>query len=261
MSDLSSEKVKKINLAKREGVEWDVEFDIASNKVTGTAVYTDDFEGWMGRAPDGKSPFPEIPSLRLRKIKGIREEGLKVKVVLSYENHDPEATYPGRAAGKIKRYTIEPSSGEEPLLTFHTLKDLDPDVKEVLAELLASARTKADFLKATTGVGEDAQGLLVIDKVRDGRESYLHAGIMWVERFQTKDLDDLECENFFKIVAASAVPGDPPSLAAGANWLYVPGTATPNADGESWEMERKWQASNEGGWDDWLYGSSSEEEV
>ncbi|MEO5712159.1 MAG: hypothetical protein ABIT37_01615 [Luteolibacter sp.] len=254
---IAAEKVTKINLSKREGVEWEVEFDIETNKVTGSAVYTDDFEGWMARAPSGKSSFPDIPALILRKIKGIREEGLKVKVLLSYEANDPEASYPGRDKGKIQRYTVEPSSGEEPLLTFHKLKDLVNSSKEAIAELLASGRAPADFAKATAAIGADPLALFAVDKIRDGRETYLHAGIMWVERFQTKKLSDLECDKFFTIIDAGDVPGGPPPLADGATWLYVPGTATPNADGESWEMERKWQASDRGGWDTWLYGTET----
>lgn len=258
MSDPANEKITAINLLPTQSVDWDLEISADTNKITSTLAYEDDFKGWLSRAPVIRSNHPDVGTLLLRKIKGVRQEGYKIKVTLTYECNDPSATYPGREPGKIRRYTIEPQTGEESLLTFRKLKDLDLSSKEALQILFSSGRTKNDFDQAAFDLltaGDDPNANEAYKLIKNGTEAYEHAGIMWVERFSTKDLDDLQCAKFYKIDAD--VPGSPPTLADGRNWLYVPGTATPNADGESWEMERRWWESLDGGWDVWLYGVDS----
>jgi hypothetical protein len=127
MSVKENEKVTAVNLALTEAVEWTLEIEDGSNKVVGTFAYTDAFEGWFPRAPTMKSAHPDLPALRLKKIKPSREEGGIVRVHLTYEANNPEATYPGRAAGAIKRYAMEVTTTEEPLLTNALFKDLEDE--------------------------------------------------------------------------------------------------------------------------------------
>lgn len=252
MSDSAADNVRKINVVKLDSVEWDFELEVGTNKVTAKGAYRDSYPGWMARCPAGGSAHPDISALLLKKISAKRVEGDLIDVTLSFECNDPEATYPGREPGKVKRYTIEPTTGEEPLLTFHKLTDLDDQSQEALGELLASSRTKEDFAKAVAAIGADPLALFALAKIRKGVEAYRSAGIIWVERFSTKNLADMNCAKFYKI--DNDVPGDPPPLADGANWLYIPGSADPHEDGKTWDMERKWEASLEGGWDAWFYG-------
>jgi hypothetical protein len=245
-----------IDLKKTECVDWSLKIVAESNKVSGGFAYTDKFEGWFSRAPTLNSAHPDVPALKLTEISPTRQDGGLVKVSLSYECNDPDATYPGREKGKIKRYSIEPTEGEEPLLTFHKLVDLIDASKEAIGQLLSSSRTPADFAAATAAIGADPLALFAVDKIRDSRETYLDGGLVWVERFMTKDLNDLELSKHLKIYADP--PGDPPTLPEGCNWLYKAGPAAPQDDGESWEIEKRWFASNPGGWDDWFYGEDEE---
>lgn len=249
---------KKIDLTKTESVEWDFEMDFASSTVPAVLTYTDDFDGWMKRVPEGYSSHPEIPVLTLKKFKGTRLEGGMIKVTLNYECSDPSAEFGFRGKGPIKRYNLEPSSGEEPLLTFHKLDEVSDDIKEALGELVASSRKREDFAKALAAISAggppEPLALLAIEKIRKGIEGYRHAGIMWVERFMTTNINDMDCAKFFTI---QTPPGNPPELVGGANWLYVPGTADVQSNGRSWEMERRWEASLKGGWDDWLYAAET----
>lgn len=253
--------VTHINVKKTEGVLWEFELEVGSNTVSCAGEYTDDYKDWLKRCPEANSAHPDFPALKLKKIKGKRQPGDLITVSLTYESNNPDADYPGREKGKIKRYSIRPNAGEEPFLTFHKLDDLEDASREAIGELLASSRTKEDFEKAIGTVGlsgpDSTLATLAIGKIRKGIEAYKHAGIVWVERFTSSDINDLECDKFYTI--DTAVPGNPPTLSDGANWLRIPGTAEPNEDGETWEIERMWEASLRGGWDDWFYGSAGGE--
>lgn len=251
-----SANVKKHNVVKLEAVDWEFEFELGSNKVIASGAYQDDYDNWWKRMPSLGSEHPDVPPLLLKKIKGKRKDGWLIDVTLSYESHDPDLTYPGREKQKIKRYTIEPGGGEEPLLTFAKLKDLDVQSQEALGELLGSSRTRDDFARATAAIGANPLALFALEKIRKGIDAYRHSGIVWVERFSTSKLEDMECGKFYTI--ETEVPGSPPPLAEGANWLYIPGSATPHDNGKTWDMERRWEASLPGGWDEWFYARSPE---
>lgn len=242
--------IKKVNLKKTEAVEWELEIEAGSNTITATLAYTDEYEGWVARCPNLGSPHPDFPALRLKKIKPIREEGGIVRVRLGFEANDPEAQYPGRNPGKVERYSMDLSSTEEPLLTNEMFKDLPDDEAEALQELLQSARSKDDFTKAS-GAVSSGQGVKAIEKIRKGREAYLNPGMVWVERFTTKTLSDLDISSI--LTTTNSPPGPCPSAGSQRNWLYLGGTANPNDDGETWEVEKRWQLSEKGKWDSDLY--------
>lgn len=244
---------QKISVTQTEGVDWEFEIENGSNKVTAMGTYTDDYEDWMARAPNGGSPHPDFPALRLKKLKGKRTPGLMIEVTLNYEAFSAEFTFPGREAGKIKRYGIDPSTTEEPLLTNHLFKDLSDAEKEALQELMTSSKSDDDFTKASEKVKSEA-GLKALGKIRLGIEAYLNPGLVWVERFTTKNLDDLELDKI--LTTTDSPPGNIPSTEDERNWLYLAGPASPLEDGEHWDIEKRWQLSEKGKWDPDLYPSS-----
>lgn len=254
--------VKKINLKKTESVEWEFEAEDGSDEVNGSLSYTDDFDGWQARAPLFKSVHPDFPGMRLKKISANRIEGAQVKVKLGYKTTAATAEYPGRdpsvEPSTAKRYSIEAPTTEEPLLTFHGFSTLSDSKKQALQELMQSARTKEDYEKAEEVIGEgDEIGTKAIAKIRKGIEAYLNPGIVWVERYKTKNLATLELDKVGNIFAS--VPGSPPDIGS-RTWLYVGLTGNQNDenDGEYWDIERRWQASERGGWDTDLYGEAGE---
>lgn len=255
--------VKKINLTKTESVEWEFESEDGSDEVNGSLSYTDDFEGWQSRAPLFKSVHPDFPGMKLKKINGIRIEGGQVKIKLSYKATSETAEYPGRdpsaEPSTAKRYSIEAPTTEEPLLTFHGFSSLSDEMKQTLQELMQSSKSKEDYEKAEEVIGDDEIGNKVLEKIRKGYEGYLNPGIVWVERYKTKDLATVELNKVGNIYGT--VPGSPPDIGS-RTWLYVGLTANQNDenDGEYWDIERRWQASERGGWDEDLYGEESEGE-
>lgn len=248
---------RKINIKKTESVEWECEFDFNSNKVPASICYVDDFAGWIGRAPKAFSAHPDIPELALVKIKGSRLDGNLIKVTLSYESNNPEATYPGREPQLVKRYALEPTTGEEPLLTNAIFKDISDAEKESIQQLIASSKTRADFATAETAVASEA-GKKAISKIRKGTEAYLNPGLVWTERFTTKNLDDLDLGKI--LTTTNKPPGPCPSSGSERNWLFLSGPASPHDDGRSWDIEKRWQLSEKGKWDTDLYRNPEEED-
>ncbi|MES2923682.1 MAG: hypothetical protein V4819_19160 [Verrucomicrobiota bacterium] len=240
----------KIDIKKTEAVEWTLKLESGSNKVVGKLSYTDEHEGWFARAPLIDSPHPDVPALLLKTIEPKRVEGGIVEVSLSYESNDPDATYPGREAGKIKRYNLELTSGEEPLLKNHLFKDISSAEQEVLQGLLNSSKAVGDFSYAVENTSSEAAGH-AIAKIRKGIDAFLNPGMIWVERFTTKDLGDLEISKI--LTTTSNPPGGCPSGGATRNWLYLGGTAGQSQDGKSWDIEKRWQLSEKGKWDIHLY--------
>lgn len=253
--------VRTINLRKTEAVEWTFDVEDGSDEVSGSLSYTDDFEGWKDRAPSFKSPHPDYPGLKLKKISATRVEGLQVKVKLDYKDTSSTAEYPGREpkdeVSESKRYSIEAPTTEEPLLTFHGFALLSDAKKQALQELMQSAKTKEDYEKAEEVIAADEIGTKVISKIRKGIEAYLNPGIVWVERYRTKNLASLELSKVGNIF--ETVPGNPPDIGS-RTWLYVglTGNQDDDNDGEYWSIERRWQASERGGWDEDLYSEESE---
>ncbi len=246
----AAELVKKVNLKKTESTEWEFEIEDGSNKVTGKVGYTDDFEQWLNRAPALKSTHPEIPALILKKISAKKQEGNIIAVTLHYENNSPNATYPGRSKGKIKRYHMEVGGGEEPLLTNEAFKDLSDAEREAATELLSSARRKEDYTKAKE-VLKSAPGVKFIAKVRKGIEAYRNPSLVWVEKFSTDDLSDVELPNVYKTY--NTLPGKDPGSGGDRNWLRLPPVVSPHDDGKTWDIENRWELSLVGKWDPDLY--------
>lgn len=238
------------SIVKTEGVDWEFGISVGSNKVTATGTYEDLYVGWLSRAPLMGSAHAELPALELKELKAKRQEGMKIAVTLSYESDDPEATYPNGESGKVKRYHMEPGAGEEPLLTNHLFKDLTDAEKEAANELASGAKAPADFAKAT-GVLTSEAGIKFVQKIRKGIEAYRAPTLVWVERFTTKTLDDVELTKILK--TTEAPPGGPPSAGATRNWLRLAPAVTPNENGKTWNIENRWELSLPGKWDPDIY--------
>lgn len=246
----ADENVKKRNVVKLDAVDWEFDLEVGSNKVTAKGAYRDDYTNWMARCPLPGSPHPDLGALTLHKISAKRQEGWLIDVTLSYESNNPEASYPGRKAKTIKRYSMELTSSQEPLLTNHLFKDLSDKEKEALQQLLGSGRTTEEFATATAAVSSTA-GTKAIEKIRRGIDAYLNPGLIWTERFTSKCTSVLDLSKILK--TTNSPPGNCPSGGTERNWLYLGGTAEQSNDGEFFDITKKWQLSERGKWDENLY--------
>lgn len=242
--------VKKINLLKTESVDWTFEIEFGKASIPGMITYCDDYENWLTRTPAAYSDHPTIPALKLKKLSGSRIEGDMIKVTLLYECNDPDAEYPGRPKGKIKRYHMEPGAGEEPLLTNFLFKDFTTAEQEAAGKLLASSKGAADYAEAATAL-TSAAGTKFIAKVKKGIEAYRSPTLIWVERFTTNNLDDVELTKLLK--TTNSPPGDCPSAGGDRNWLRLAPAVSANDDGATWDIENRWELSLPGKWDPDFY--------
>lgn len=240
---------RKINISKTQSVEWEFEIDFSATTVPASLSYTDNFEGWLSRAPVAWSAHPDIPALLLKKIKGSRQEGGLIKVTLSYENNSASTDYPGRKRGPIKRYHMEPGAGEEPLLTSYLFKDLTETEREAALEFLASPKSPEDWTNAKAKL-KSTGAVKLLEKVRKGIDAYRSPTLIWVERFTTSDLDDVDLPKILK--TTSNPPGDCPA-ATERNWLRLPPSVSPHDDGKNFDIENRWELSLRGNWDEDLY--------
>jgi hypothetical protein len=243
-----------INLALTETVDYTIKYGVASPLVTGTMAYFDDFEGWMERAPRINSEHPDYPSLRLEDVDMERQEGGVAKVKLAYKSWSIEASYPGREPGPVKRYNLEISMSEEPLLTHDFFSDLEPDIVEGLQELMSGNRSKEDFARAREVLEGNEPGVAALEMIARGTQAYYNPGLVWVERLTEKDLDGFELDKLRTIMDP---PGDPPSFGTDRDWLFIGASPQQTDDGSFWTGERRWQLSEKGGWDENLYGTGA----
>ena len=238
--------------AKTEGVEWDFEMCDGSSKVLCSGVYNDQYLGWLARAPFIRSAHPEYSGLFLKKIRAKRLAGLQVDVSLFYESNDPTVSYPGRPAGKVKRYTIEPTMSEEPILACPAFTILAHASKTSLQTFYNSSRSEDDYNTAVSGIGADPAALALLARIHAGQDSFRFSNITWVEKFSTKTLSDVEVNKILKTVASP--PGIDPSLVRhDRDWLRLAPNVTPHDNGKEWNIENRWEESLPGKWDPVVY--------
>lgn len=250
-------KVKKIDIKKTEALDWDFTLESESDKGEGIITYTDNFDNgdWLLRAPVMGSQHPQYSPLRLNRVHGKRIEGGQCKVTLTYSITSGEITYPGRPASPVKRYSLERALSEEPILTHPKFQELDAEVMDLLGGILAGERTRQALKEAhaqlvqMTGYSEAAEKAFQL--IKRGTEAYLAPTFTWKEKKTSKDLTDSDSGMVGKIMTP---PGSPPTP-EGRNWLYMGLSGDQTENAESYEMERSWQLSDEGGWDEFLYGA------
>lgn len=239
---------EKVSLTQEEGVEWTYKVSAGDNKARSTRTYTDDVTGWESRCPKLGSRHPNFAELFLVDIEARGIPGGMVSVSLIYESVDEEATYPGRDPGRVKRYDMEVTTEEEHILAHQRYADLSAAEREAL--LAISNGTFEDNAgnsyesKVTSARGKEA-----LAKIRKGITHYLVPGIVWVEKFNTHSLGDLDIANVGNI---DSPPGSPPS-GGSRNYLYIGATGSMSEDGESFSVERRWRLSGRNGWDPELY--------
>ena len=244
-----SDQVKKISLVKTPGYKWAMHIEAGSNKVTGTAEYTDDLDGWKDRVPTIGTVHPESDALLLKSIDPEGMEGEQVLVKLTYESWDSEASYPGRPAstGKIKRTDGEYSESEEPMLTHKRYLPLLAAERTALSEILAGNLYKDEAGKELWEKSIVSElGLSALAKIKAGQTSVITSGFIFVQRFVSKSLDDLELDKVNKI----DVPPEPcPAAVAPANFRRMAPKFSQNEDGKTFNIELRWQLSGTQGWD------------
>lgn len=237
-----------ILIAKRDEVTWEADFNASSDKATLTTSYTDAYVGWKNRAPKFGSVHPEETTFFLVSLKPKRLPGNLIQVTLGYESHAAD-TFPVPERGQpIKRYGGDPSLEEVSILASEYASGLDDDERVAIQQIINGNVNKeeggawADDISST-------EGLAVLAKVRKGVISVLEPTFQWWETFTTANLDDFELANIGKI---ETPPGSAPS-GGSRNYLRFPGSFRMTADGQAWEMERRWQLSGKEGWDTDLY--------
>ncbi len=238
-----------VDLRRTEQIEHWLEIEAESTKVQGAMAYVDDFDGWLERAPAMNSEHPDYPAMRLKKLRGERLEGYLVKVSLSYESWSTEANYPGRPPGAITRKGGEVSVSEEPLLTNQLFDGFAGD-EEISAvnEYLASARAREDYQKLDDAISETAAGQKALELLGKGVEAYYNPGAIHTERLTGVTLAAFALGDVGKIDSPAGAP-----TIGSRTWLYIGANYDENDDG-TYSGTRRWQASEEGGWDTELYG-------
>lgn len=241
----------KINLKKVFSPSWTYRVKLGENKPSASLEYEDDFEGWGGRAPDLGSAHPDLPGLVLVEIDAIRAEGSRITVRLKYETYSSTATYPGRPASEepVKRYDGEIFTGEEILQANKYFADLTDVEREAVQNVINGTELKENGERYKDDLKSEL-ALKALEKIRKGVTHYLEPGLVWVERFNTANLSDVQIT---KVGEVMDPPGPRPDPGENRDYLYLGANLKNSEDGTSWEVERRWQLSGKGKWDPDLY--------
>jgi hypothetical protein len=242
---MSAELVAKRNVVKTITSEWKYSIGASDQKATASGSYKDNFEGWTDRCPLLGSEHPDIPNMILINIDASREDGDVIKIDLKYESN--QLAMPGRPGGSetIKRYAVELSNGEEHILTHTRYEDLDEIERTALFNISNGTETGENGAYANA-IKSDL-GLECLAKIKKGNVARKNAGVIWVEKFITEDLSDINFPNFNKTEL-------PPGGVGGAaeNWLYIGTGAIEEAAGEIYSIEKRWEYKADE-WDEDLY--------
>lgn len=238
----------KTGTLRSEGVKWTFEDAVGTQKAKAYGEYEDEFDsGIINRMPAPGSAHPIFPGLTLIRRKVDREPGLQAKVQLWYEGWDVKATYGQQEAQPVKRYDMEPTLREEPLLAHKRYASLEAD-RDALQNILAGN------LQDEAGVSyadriETADGLDALGKIRKGQTHYREPGLIWVERSTVAKADLSEAMELAKIGKIDTPPGGAPT-GGNRNYMRIAGPARNSQDGEYYELEKRWELSGEDGWND-----------
>lgn len=243
-----------VNVFKTHDYTWEIEVSSDSNKVPSKLKYTDSFEGWKDRCPLLDSAHPDFAGMVLKKIKASRIPGNLIEVELNYESWETTAQFPGRPKGgkEIKLYDVEIGEGEEPLLAHKRYASLSEKERTALTEIQNGNIYKDEAGKElwekaiTSDRGKEA-----LAKIRKGINATKVSGLIYVEKSTIKSLADID----YAKVNTIQTPPSGASTPSGYNWLYITPRVTANADGKTWNIEKRWQLSGSGGWDAELYAA------
>lgn len=247
--------VRKTNVLKTRDHTWEYEATAKDDKAKSVLKYKDDFAGWASRCPKFYSAHPDIPGMMLVDIKAKKQEGEQIEVTLGYEVMDWTAEYPGRTPGETgtSRYYMDPSLSDEPILTFYKFADLSDDMKAALRDYQASDRTDSDYNTCNGIVGGDENALAFLDAMANGQESWRAPRVVWVRKRSVKNLNQIAFDKIGKIDDPPQDKDNNPETPEGYSWMYLAPIVTPSADGQTYDVEERWERSDEGGWNTFFY--------
>jgi hypothetical protein len=254
---MSAELVVKNRVAKTITSDWKYSIGAGEEKATLTGSYKDNFAGWQDRCPVLNSDSPDIAGMKLVHLEANREEGDVIKVDLKYEATLHSNAYPGRhpEGGVIKRYAFAGSDGEEHILTHTRYAELDATEQKALFNISNGTEGKEE----SEGGGSYADdvyselGLECLAKIRKGTVARKSTGMIWIEKYTTDDLTEIDRANILKTMLP---PGKAGELGDIENWLYLTPNATEEAEGEVFALEKRWEYSANG-WDLEMYPPAS----
>lgn len=233
MDVLREQPIAKLKISGKSGrVNATLEYDITEGK-------------WLENLPSIGTEHPDFKGLYLTDIDANRVPGSVRKLLLSYESSLLESPLGGNKPRNT--YALDVTLVEEPLLTHEAYKDLDDDERRALKALLQGHKKDEKGGSLESLVKSD-EGKEAMGKIQKGVTSFLAPSIIWRETEHAKDLN-----NFKDIGKIDTPSGDTPSLGQERDWLFMGVNARQSEDGKSWEIERVWQASSPGGWDNDLY--------
>lgn len=246
---------RKTNVLKTRDHTWEYEASAKDDKAKSRLKYKDDFTGWASRCPKFYSAHPDIPGMQLVDIKAKKQEGDQIEVDLFYEVMDWTAEYPGRTPGEraTERFFMDPSLSDEPLFTFHKFADISDEMKSALRDYQASDRTNADYNTCNGIVGGDENAFSFLNAMADGQEAWRAPRVVWVRKRSVKNLNEIDFDLIGKIDDPPQDKDSNPNTPEGYSWMYLPPIVTPSADGQTYDVEERWERSDEGGWNTFFY--------
>ena len=240
------------NVVLTEDVAWEFEDAVGDKTAKCKGVYTDDWEGWLNRAPQLGSAHPDFPAMTLQRRKAAREPGTVVRVEIYYESRS--TTYDGRPDDPIRRYDQEVTLSDEPLLSHPRYADLDADEQEALQQIINGTLKKENGEDWADDV-ESEEGLEALAKIRRGQTMWREPRLVWVERstVAAEDLDD--AVDLGTVGQVDAPPGGAPT-GGNRDYMFLAGPARMTEDGEYYDLELRWELSGPEGWDEDLYANN-----
>lgn len=244
--------VRKTNVQKNFDSTWEYEIASSEDRPSAQLAYKDDFVGWASRVPKLNSAHPDLPSLKLERIKASRQEGDQILVTLIYSSMSKTGNpgQPDKEDAGVKKYYVQYSSGEEHILTNEFAAELSET--ELTALYAISNGTLADesgtpYKDSVTS----ANGLALLEKITKGNVACKSGSLIYGERKVITTLEDI---NYAKLNKIDTPPGP---VGGGENsWLYLSASAEPApTDEEAWQLDRQWQFSPNG-WDTDLYSDA-----
>lgn len=237
--------------------EWSYEDSGEGQGASVVAKYDDDADGWEARVPARGSVPPaevgaEFSEFRRKGVRASRQAGEKVEVSVTYESRLAVEEDPG--PDEVKRYSMQITLSEEPLLTHPRYADVPEDELTALTQIIAGQVYKTEEGKERWSADVvTVRGLEALEKIDKGVVAYLDPKLIWREsyRIDWKDLDE-EVEVAAVGNIDAAVPGDPPT-GGDRNYLYIGAQADQDESGEFGDLVNQWQLSGRDGFDEDLY--------
>jgi hypothetical protein len=178
----------------------------------------------------------------------VGTEGGMCRVRVNYEGANTGGGA-GGGGGPVEVYSLRVTLSEEPITTHPRYDDLDDaDIVEAY-ELATNPPREKDgkSLKEIDTSGWDPLKIELFEDVQKGIEAYRDPKVSWVKKW----VDDQLPTNLNDIGEISTPEGDPPTVAAGRNWLFT--GLQSDERGGVYELEATWELSGKGGWNTRYY--------